>query len=113
MAKLYSAADLYFAADLRFAIDCFPYFFLWTFLILRSSWWVFGSNLSLSAETILPENCILQQICILLQIAFLCISFFGPFLLFGLLGGPLGLAFHWAFLRMGFCVLQLTRLSSS
>ena len=45
---------------------------------------------------------ILRQICILLQIAFPNISFFGHFLLFGLLGGLLGLAFHWAFLRIGF-----------
>ena len=40
--ELYSAADLYSVADLRFAVDCFPlHFFLWTFLALRSSLWVF------------------------------------------------------------------------
>ena len=55
--------------------------------------------MSLSTEAILPKNCILQQICILLQIPFT--SFFEPFLLFSLLGGSLGLAFHWVFLCMG------------
>ena len=47
-ANLYSATDLYSAADLRFAVYCFPlYFFLWTFLTLQSSWWVFRSCFSL------------------------------------------------------------------
>ena len=31
-------------------------------------------------------------------------SFFGPFLLFSLLGGPLGLGFYWAFFLMGFWI---------
>ena len=31
-------------------------------------------------------------------------SFFGPFLLFGLLGKPLGLDFYWAFFLMGFWI---------
>ena len=35
---------------------------------------------------------------------FPCIYFFRLLLLFGLLGGPLGHAFHWAFLYMGFWV---------
>ena len=39
--ELYSTKELYSAADLRFAVDHFPlHFFLWTFLALRSSWWV-------------------------------------------------------------------------
>ena len=47
--ELYSAADLYSTTDLRFAVDCFPlHFFLWTFLTLRSSWYVFGPYFSLS-----------------------------------------------------------------
>ena len=52
--KLYSAADLYSAIDLHSATDLhsaayhFPlHFFLWTFLALRSSWWVFGLCFSL------------------------------------------------------------------
>ena len=53
---------------------------------------------------IILENCVLRQSYILLQIAFPCISFFGPPLLFGLLGGLLSLAFHWAFLYMDFWV---------
>ena len=95
--ELYYAADLYFAADLRFAID----------LYTKGFEKGLGPNLSSSAKAILPRNCILWQICILLQIcvllyiAFTCTYFFGPFLLFGLLGGSLGLAFHWVFLRMG------------
>ena len=31
-------------------------------------------------------------------------SFFGPFFLFDLLGGPLGLDFYWAFFLMGFWI---------
>ena len=54
--NLYSAADLYFAVDLRFAID------LYTKGFEKGH----GPNLSLSAEAILPGNCILGQICILL-----------------------------------------------
>ena len=39
--ELYSTKELYSAADLYSVIDCFPlHFFLWTFLALRSSWWV-------------------------------------------------------------------------
>ena len=46
--ELYFATDLKSTADLRFAVDCFPlHFFLWTFLALRSSWWVFGPCFSL------------------------------------------------------------------
>ena len=88
---LYSATDLYFAVDLRFAID----------LYTKGFEKGLGPNLSSSAKAILLGNCILRQICILLQIPFPCTSFFGPLLLFGLLGRPLGLAFHWAFLHMG------------
>ena len=48
MADLYSAVDLYSTADLRFAVDCFHlHLFLWTFLALRSSLWVFGPCFSL------------------------------------------------------------------
>ena len=95
--ELYYAVDLYFAADLHFAIV----------LYTKGFEKGFGPNLSLSAKAILLGNCILWQICILLQIcvllqiAFTCTYFFGPFLLFGLLGGSLGLAIHWVFLRMG------------
>ena len=46
--KLYSAADLYSATDLCFVVDYFYlHFFLWKFLALRSSWWVFGPCFSL------------------------------------------------------------------
>ena len=46
--ELYYAADLYSAVDLHFAIDCFPlHFFLWTSLVLWSSWWAFGPYFSL------------------------------------------------------------------
>ena len=46
--KLYSAIDLYSAADLCFAVDYFYlHFFLWKFLALWSSWWVFGPCFSL------------------------------------------------------------------
>ena len=46
--ELYFATDLKSTADLRFAVDRFPlHFFLWTFLALRSSWWVFGPCFSL------------------------------------------------------------------
>ena len=39
---------MYSAANLRFAVDCFHlHLFLWTFLALRSSWWVFGPCFSL------------------------------------------------------------------
>ena len=42
--ELYFVANLYFAADLYSTADRFPFhFFLWTFLALRSSWWVFES----------------------------------------------------------------------
>ena len=39
--------------------------------------------------------------------------FFGPFLLFGLLGGHLCLAFYWAFFLIGFSALLFVRHSSS
>ena len=39
--------------------------------------------------------------------------FFRSFLLFDLLGGPFGLAFHWAFLRIDFWALLFIGLSSS
>ena len=96
----------------------FLYKRIWAFMgqimLTRSkgSW----ANLSLSAEAILPKNCILWQICILLQICnllqiyvllyivFPCTSFFGPFWLFGLLGGSLGLDFYWSFFLMGFWI---------
>jgi len=46
--RSHSAKELYSAADLYFAADPFPlHFFLWTFLALRSSWWVFGPYFSL------------------------------------------------------------------
>ena len=46
--ELYFAADLCSATYLHFAVDRFPlYFFLWTFLALRSSWWAFGPCFSL------------------------------------------------------------------
>ena len=45
---LYSTTDMYSAADLRFAVDCSPqHFFLWIFLALQSSWWIFGPCFSL------------------------------------------------------------------
>ena len=47
-ADLYSVADLYSAAYLRFVVDYFHlHLFLWTFLALWSSWWVFESCFSL------------------------------------------------------------------
>ena len=46
--KLYFAVDLYYVADLHSAANRFPlHFFLWTFLALRSSWWVFRPCFSL------------------------------------------------------------------
>ena len=48
MVKLYFGVDLYSTADLCFAVDYFYlHFFLWKFLALQSSWWVFGSCFSL------------------------------------------------------------------
>ena len=72
--------------------------------------------MSLSIEAILLENCItwqnyiLLQICILLQIAFSCIYFFGPLLLFGLLGGPLGLTFSSGFPLYGLLGMDLQKM---
>ena len=46
--ELYSTTDLLSIANLHFAVDRFPlHFFLWTFLALRSSWWVYGPYFSL------------------------------------------------------------------
>ena len=46
--ELYSVADLYSTPDLYSGVDRFPlHFFLWTFLTLQSSWWVFGPCFSL------------------------------------------------------------------
>ena len=85
-------------------VFCGRFAFCYRYLYTKGFEKGLGPNLSSSAKAILPGNCILRQICILLQIPFPCTSFFGPFLLFGLLGRPLGLAFHWAFLRMGFWI---------
>ena len=86
------------------SVFCGRFAFCYRYLYTKGFEKGLGPNLSSSAKAILPGNCILRQICILLQIPFPCTSFFGPFLLFGLLGRPLGLAFHWAFLRMGFWI---------
>ena len=60
--ELYSATDLYSIADLCFVVDYFYlHFFLWKFLALRSSWWVFRPCFSLGFLPHKPLGTYLQK----------------------------------------------------